>query len=437
MTPFLRNGLSAAVAGMIELLLIYPVLFILYLQFPASGVPWQWLVLLWAGYPAGSLVNQIFKFRHSFPLLFIAILVGGCISWLFNGLSVEAIISAILLTFCLFRGEQMAVSSLALRPQARHYAISLFAYFFVSLFLSLKPDSSSSYPYSFTVIGVIVLVLTLFQLNRGNVNQESLSGSQKPMVEPTVRKHNRFYVTVILSITVMMVFTYQLQAALGSLFKTFRAWLAELLKGVDKGTPPPQTQPNETPPDLPLPREAAKTLPHWVDLLLYGLCGIIIAVLLWFVLRKLRYLPDWLRRLREKFAALFVRDKLSSAKGYVDEEKSIRKPGFLSGIWRSSSKEPRIRWKDLQDNESRIRYLYRQWVGHRVKSGYAFKPHLTPNETGVELSLQPQKQVSKTSQDQSLGDELIRSYNRVRYGGKTVSDEQLRLLLEQQEKGGR
>ena len=250
-------------------------------------------------------------------------------------------------------------------------------------------------------------------------------------MEPVVRQHNRFYVTIILVITVIIVFTYQIQAVLGSLFKTFRAWLAQLLQGGDSGTIPQQTPQNAKPPDFPLPDEAAKTLPHWLDYLLYGFCGIILAALLWLMLRKLRHLPSWLSILREKLAGLFLRDKVSLATGYIDEVKSIRQPGRFGGLWRSSSKEPRLRWKDLQDNESRIRYLYRQWVGRRVRNGYAFKPHLTPSETGAELRLQLQKH------ENTAGDELVQSYNRVRYGGKAVSDEQLRLLLEQHEKSGR
>ncbi len=143
------------------------------------------------------MLNLIFKFRHSFPLLLIAFILGGGFSWLVKGVSAEAFLSAILLTFCLFRGEQMAVTTLTNRLQARHYTFGLFAYFLVSLFLSLKPGYGSPYLPYFTVAGLIVLVLTLFQLNRGNVNQESLSGNDKPIVEPAVRQHNRFYVTII------------------------------------------------------------------------------------------------------------------------------------------------------------------------------------------------------------------------------------------------
>ena len=431
MKPLLRNCLSIGVIGIIELLLIFPVLFIIYLKFPDSAALWQWLALLWAGYPVGLLLNLVFKFRHSFPLLLYAFIFGGGFSWLVKGISAEALLSAILLTFCLFRGEQMAVTTLTNRLQARHYTFGLFAYFLVSLFLSLKPGYGSPYMPYFTVAGLIVLVLTLFQLNRGNVNQESLSGNDKPIVEPAVRQHNRFYVTIILVITVIIVFTYQIQAILGSLFKTFRSWLAQLLKGGDSGTSPPQTPQNAKPPDIQLPNEAAKTLPHWVDYLLYGICGIILAALLWLLLRKLRHLPSWLNVLREKLAGMFLRDKISLATGYIDEEKSIRQPGRFGGLWRSSSKEPRLRWKDLHDNESRIRYLYRQWIGRSVRSGYAFKPHLTPSETGAELSLQLKKH------ENTAGDDLVKDYNRVRYGGKAVSDEQLRHLLEQQEKKGR
>jgi uncharacterized membrane protein YccC len=167
-------------------------------------------------------------------------------------------------------------------------------------------------------------------------------------------------------------------------------------------------------------------MPLWLDILLYGIAFAVIGVVLWLVLRQLRHLPDWLRQLREKLAQLLGREKSEQNQGYVDEVESIRKPGLLSRLWRSTTKEPRSRWKDLQDNESRIRYLYRQWLAGRIKAGYAFKPHLTPSETGEDAGSQ--------AGDSTSAQTLIHQYNSVRYGGKKITDETLQQLRERAEK---
>ncbi|BBH19950.1 hypothetical protein Back11_12950 [Paenibacillus baekrokdamisoli] len=426
-----RDFTSVFVIGILELLLIFPIVLVLYLQAPPTSALWQLVVMQLFGYAVGFLLNVLLKFRNSVPLLMISLIVAGGFSWMQNGGSVEAAVETIVLTFCLFRGERLAVSSAAQGVPPRHYSLGLLAYFIVSVIFGIKHDYASSYQALFTAAGLLVLVLALFKTNRGLVDQESLSGSNKPMVEPTVRRHNQLFVGILLVITILIVFSYQIQALFGSLWSMLVARLAKLFSGSGKQNPVPEPVPNEPPPELPFPDDV-KPPSHWGDYIMYGLLVLIAAALLWLVIRKLKYLPSWFKQLREKLAELFKREKQKeSPQGYVDDIQNIKKPGRIGSLWRSSFKEPKLRWKDLNDYESRIRYLYRQWVGRRVRNGYSFKPHFTPSETGAELSMQQQLQ------DAGSAAELVRSYNSVRYGGKPVSDEQLRQLKEQQDKGGR
>ncbi|QYR19057.1 DUF4129 domain-containing protein [Paenibacillus sp. sptzw28] len=421
----LRDSLLALRRGFIELILFVPIAWVFQAFMLPPGTEWLWIALLPIGYPAGFMINRLFSFRHSFMILLISAVIAFCYSLLLFGATKEGALSLIAASLTLYRGGKMAVTPWHNRLLPRHYTAGLLVYFGVSVVCSLAEPFKPFKPLMIG-LGLVALFLTLFAANRDNVNNESLSNDDKPMIEPTVRKHNLYLVSTVAVITLLIVFSYQLQAALGALWHTFSSILNKWLSsgGEKAAVPPPQTEPPAQPPGLP--SGEGKSMPLWLDILLYGIAIAVLGAVLWLVLRQLRHLPEWLRQLREKLAQLFGREKGEQNQGYVDVVESIRKPGLLGGLRLSRTKEPRSRWKDLQDNESRIRYLYRQWLARRVKAGYAFKPHLTPIETGADAGTQ--------ASDSPSAETLIHQYNSVRYGKKKITDETIRRFLERAEK---
>jgi hypothetical protein len=306
----------------------------------------------------------------------------------------------------------------------RHYMMGAASYFIISLILG-RLAAFAHLRLPLIGFGIAALLLALFALNRSYVNDESMSEDGTPAVERTVRIQNRVMVAVTAAVTVLIVLSYQLQALLGSLWSQIREWLIKLFSSSPSQERPPASQP--PPPQTPqLPKDGGSHLPQWVDLLLQGFAILIVLAVVWLLLRKLNRLPQWLRQLSAKIARMFDRENEQKTNGYVDEVESLRKPSFIDRFRRDTRIGGHARWKELRDNESRLRFLYRRRIGQSVKSGYSFKPHLTPAETGSELR--------SLGAGDPLSENFIERYNEVRYGGRKLSDDELQQLMNDQER---
>ncbi|MBP3963339.1 DUF4129 domain-containing protein [Paenibacillus lignilyticus] len=415
---------SLLLSGLIELLLFMPIYLAVYVWKPQFGVPLPaMMLLLLAGYVAGCGLNLLVKFAHSFGRgVLAAILAAACCFFLF-GLTVDAIVPFLYLTAALFRGSAYAVTHPLLRHLPRTYVMGTSFYFAGSVVYQFK-DGFGAYHTFYLIAGLLTLGITLYQTNRSTVSRETLSGDAKPVVDYTVRRHNRLFVGVAAAVSVLIVLSYQLQAVFGALGRGVKDLLGGLLSGSGKESAPPSSgAETQQLPEMPPIDGASKGLPLWVEIILYGIAAIMVGFVLWLLLRKLKELPEWLKQLRSKLAQLFRRDAARTTSGYVDEVERIRSTGNRFTSWRNRAKEQKLKWKDLADNEARVRYLYRRWVGSFVKKGYSFKPHLTPNEINADVQ----------SLSKGIGavetNPLLAAYQRVRYGKQPISNELLEELI--------
>ncbi|MCQ6562090.1 DUF4129 domain-containing protein [Paenibacillus mendelii] len=414
-------GLRVAQQGLIELLLYFPIILVLTGYVLEGPIQWIWLIGLPLGYPIGYFINLPLSFRHPFPVILLAVIGGLLYGYGFGlfDLSRIGIMAFLAAAFGMFRGGTMLSLSWHERIGISRYAYSLLFYFLVSA-IFLRFERFEDYSWLLLAGGAASLLLFLFLSNRHMVGEETLSGDQEPKVEATVKRHNRVMVILIVGLTVFLVLAIQLQALFSSLGGAIVALLNKLLSGESREELPAEMPPNEPAPPPQLPK-GGEPSPIW-DILTYVLLTVVAVLLLWVILRIMKHVPGWLRLLRERLARLFGRERVIRSQGYVDEVESIWKPGRFAAWFRGSSRESRLKWKDLPDNESRIRYLYRQWLGQRVKAGYAYKPHLTPVETGSELSEQ------LSSQENEMAELLVNHYGSVRYGKKAISDAELERL---------
>ena len=93
---------------------------------------------------------------------------------------------------------------------------------------------------------------------------------------------------------------------------------------------------------------------------------------------------------------------------YVDEIEVLERSRWHLRQWNSSRKRQRL--SDFTDNNLKIRFVFQQMLRHRTKS----EPDIlfrTPNELA-------------NAQD-PLENQLMSSYNRVRYGNKTATDQEV------------
>ncbi|UVI27476.1 DUF4129 domain-containing protein [Paenibacillus spongiae] len=416
----LRAGLRVTLQGLIELLLYFPIILVIAgFVLEDESISWYWLIALPLGYPVGYYLNLPISFRHPFPVVLLSLIGGALYGIGVFELSRVGILASLAAAFGLFRGGRMISMTWQERIGINRYSYGLLFYFLVSA-IFLRLERFEDYSWVLLAGGATTLLLFFFLANRSMVGEETLSGDQEPVLETTVRRHNRLLVVIIAGLTVFIVLAMQLQSLLSAAWGIIVSWINRLLSG-ERGSDVPEKiadQPMQ-PPELP---KGGEPSPIW-DVLTYVFVVVISVLLIWLLIRIMKYVPGWLKLLRDSIARIFGRKRISRSQGYVDEVESIWKPGRLLEWFRGSPRQPRIKWKDLPDNESRMRFLYRQWLGQRVKAGYAYKPQLTPVETGLELS-----ELSR-AEDNEATRQLVNQYGTVRYGKKPISDAELERLL--------
>ena len=92
----------------------------------------------------------------------------------------------------------------------------------------------------------------------------------------------------------------------------------------------------------------------------------------------------------------------------MDEIEALERPHWHLRQWISSRKRQRL--SDFTDNNLKIRFVFQQMLRHRIKS----EPDVlfrTPNEL--------------TNAQDPLENQLMNSYNRVRYGNKAATDQEV------------
>lgn len=75
------------------------------------------------------------------------------------------------------------------------------------------------------------------------------------------------------------------------------------------------------------------------------------------------------------------------------------------------------KWRDMNENAEKIRFLYIKYIVKRIKEGYRFRTALTPNEVREDLNFE----------EEAPDIELFDIYNGARYSGGSVfiTDEQV------------
>lgn len=152
-----------------------------------------------------------------------------------------------------------------------------------------------------------------------------------------------------------------------------------------------------------------------------------------------RLIPKTLRRaifdkflyaLRKAASGLAkVSKKLFSIFGIKFDRYKKRKDerSFIFGEEESDVKRKRhsvkssSKWRDMQENSERIRFLYIKYIVKLIKGGYKFDTALTPNEVRTDLDIDAENQ----------DNEIFDLYNGARYSGGSVfiSDAQVESVM--------
>ncbi|MBM7563309.1 DUF4129 domain-containing protein [Paenibacillus sacheonensis] len=422
-TQLRRIGGSLILGSLLELMLFFPIVLGAYVLKPPGTTELALVcLLLLAVYWIGYGLNAWFKFVHPFPKILLSLILAAACGIPLLGVTAGSIVLMAIAVFFVYRGSKLPGLPLGARLTSQDFIVGVFLYFVGSLVDAVN-GTFDGYRALYLLAGMAALFISLYLTNRNMVGRETLSGAASPTVEPSVRRNNRIFVGIAIGVAVLISLAFQQQHLIGQAWHAFADWLTGLFSGGGGQQEPPPAQDMTPPTSMLPPAEESKKLPAWANYIMYGIVALFALVILFLIGRRLNRLPGWLDELRRKFAGLFQRDHAATARGYVDEVERIKKTERSLRQRFGRSKEDRLKWKDLTDNETRIRYLYRRWVGNAVKKGFPHQPHLTPREIQAELSAKGLETVPGAASDA-----LLQQYQQVRYAGGKLSDEQVQAL---------
>lgn len=430
MKSLFRDLPRAMGQGVVECLLFFPILYIPMAYLFSQSYMIVWLIVLIFGYAGGFAASRLFRLNTYFKLAFWACVIGVLVTMSLFGLSLALFVAVPSFITAFYRGGRMEhISWYTLFP-GHYYLIGLIAYGGSSFVLSFAP-SFDPYFSILTVAGALALIVTLFIVNRNSVEEQSIPGSEGPVIERRVLQQNRGMIVALLLIIGVIVLIPQLQQWLSALGKMIASWFA----GLFNSTPEVHEPPRENLPEvgnLPFSEEAASP-PAWMEfieqLALYVFYMIVTVLILFLLYRFARSLPNLLRKISVWMNRLMSRSPNNEALlGYVDEETEIehekaihRFKRLLNRVRGSESSE---RNGEPDHNAARIRKLYRKILIRKIQQGYQWNKSRTPRETGQDL-----KAWGKA--EEPMSEKFIHLYEQARYGHRTITDEEMQDSLKE------
>ncbi|MBD2847753.1 DUF4129 domain-containing protein [Paenibacillus sp. IB182496] len=415
-------GLAVLRGAAETLLYLAPLLVLGTLLLPPQAM-WSWLVALPLLQGAGWLLAHPAWLRNRLAVLLYSLLIGGLCGFALASHPGAAAAAAIPAAWSVWRGARMHGELWLARFPLAAYLVGLGVYFIVSALAALNPNLGVR-PQALVWPGLAALLTTLLAMSRGTIRQETFSDASRPAVAGSVLRHNRGQVLALFAVAVVLGLLQQLDALVRWLRDRIAAWL-DGLGGGEQQLPPEQPPAEQPPMQLPEETREPAVWMEWLErILLVVVYALLIALVVVLVVQAFKRLPPLVARVYRYLLRRLGRTEAAPPQaGYVDEVESLFdgfawRPGKGRGARRS---EPRK--QGPLTNAEQVRQLYRRTLAAAIKRGYTPRAHLTPRETLRELEL-------RADADPGLRAALTDLYERVRYSGDELGDEELQALSE-------
>jgi len=302
------------------------------------------------------------------------------------------------------------------------YSVGLFIHL-VSLFFISNIDVLKPFFNLAMWVSILYCIVGVPLANRRFLINETHEKSSLRTIPGTVNRGNRIIVIMTLVGIIILSFWQALLDAVNFIAESL-SWLIQkivdllgsLFQSEEGGTTGPQGM--ETLP----PVEEQNSI---ITLILNIISVLLLLLVLFLIIRYLvRNYKKIYQALYNLLSSLFGRfQKWSSTEqGYFDREESLLKTEFQRrpSIFRRLFKRY-PRWRDMKDNESRVRFIYIRFVLDYIRKGMRFMLSDTPSEVADKA----RRIDREAGEDHSL---LENVYNGVRYGRKPVDDETVGVL---------
>ncbi|WP_054958254.1 DUF4129 domain-containing protein [Paenibacillus dakarensis] len=418
-------------AGLMECLLFFPVLFIPMIYLVPHSLIMVWTCITVLGYVLGFAGSRLFRLDTFLKVYLWVILLTVSISYFLFGASLALLIAVPSLFITCYRGARLEQMGLSFTYSLQYFVTALGIYGVSSFVLSFI-DSFKPYNQVLTIAGAIAVITTVFVVNRIYVEEQTLSGAEKPLVDQRVRRQNIGMITVLLLLITVLALLPMLKQWIVGFGKSALSWIMGLF-----GTPSEEPtrlmeQAPATPPELPFPLEQAESsaLAVFLEKLVSYVVFIVIAALVVYLLYSfIKILHKVIHNISKWMNRLMSRQALDEANlGYEDEEIEIEHEKAVGRLKRLRFKGRRkqgfIGDAESSDNAAQIRRVYRRILIRNIREGYKWKSSQTPRETKADIT-------EWNETNEPLSDEFIRLYEQARYGRIPIRDGELNNKLKE------
>ncbi|WP_028610705.1 hypothetical protein [Paenibacillus harenae] len=426
-------SLTPLAQGATELFFFLPVLLTATIYFLPPHAVWAWIATLPLCYWLASAILELRPKLRLFIRLLLAVAIGAVHAILIIFITVgglppiAVIICAFFGTITSMRGMSMKLRGWAESFPNSYLLVGIVIYAAAQLLKLFAFQRLADYNGALLLCGIASVILFFFFANERHLNSETVDNA-KSQATLAFKRQNRLLMAVIVVIITILALFRQIQQTIEGFFRSIvqklMAWLNRP-GGQETIEEPPVSQ---APPDMPG-AEAPKPPAEWMVVLeqilkIFGIALVIIVacIALFLLSRKLyQWAKRFMAKLMERGDALRKGDA-----GFTDEVEQL----MTLTSWRKQigdqlqklipKKKYNVTWDDLKSNADRIRFLYSYLIRSDMKRGQSFEAHLTPRETGAIMSNRKENGMQRSGISS-----FIDAYEQVRYGEKSIEDEQV------------
>lgn len=429
-----RNMMITILHGIVEYLLLFPVVFII--GFLMLGEPeiWMWLGCLLFLFLLGIVFKSFVDHLKWWMYPLVSIVLGIFASILFTEQWLIFIVLSLIQIVFVYRGMMYASHDFltSLIPTSFMWIGGLGIYF-VGYFVYRYVDRLLPYLPVLTLLGLITIITIFFLTNSEQLKAATFSKQKHPFISRAIKAQNRVHLIITLAFIALIAFGETIRSWIWQGIRTVLQWLFQGLSDSEQApiieeTPPPasfdfgELERGE-------PSAFAKFLEMITMYIFYAFLIVAVIVCVLLLIKKTR---KWLFQITKSVLAFLKRlaqrtFHQEEAMQYVDEKESIFKweewkkehqEKALDMIKKVFTREPN--WEKLS-NEEKVRYVYKKLI---QKNRNVYRAATTPRELIKDLQ--------STTKDERLLEQLIELYERVRYGEKEIEDDvlnELRILI--------